>query len=266
MRNAVLSARKNIELQDDHDDRAPESPSFLDYAMTLGTTNGAPSASALTVIPNIALYRPGATQALGGLPKRILDVVLSAVALFLLAPLLVVIVGLIWLTAGRPIFFAHTRVGRNGRPFRCLKFCTMMPNADEVLARYLAGNAEAQNEWKATRKLANDPRVTAFGKLLRKSSLDELPQLINVIRGDMSCVGPRPVVENELDHYGSVKAEYLSARPGMTGLWQVSGRSSLSYETRVALDGRYVRNWSLWADAKILVQTIPAMMRLEEAS
>jgi exopolysaccharide production protein ExoY len=108
--------------------------------------------------------------------------------------------------------------------------------------------------------------VTSLGQLLRKSSLDELPQLINVIRGEMSCVGPRPVVANELDHYGAGKAEYLKARPGMTGLWQVSGRSTLSYEQRVALDCHYIRNWSLWSDLRILWKTIPAMMRVQEAA
>ena len=176
-----------------------------------------------------------------------MDLTLASVVLFLLSPLLVLIAGLIWATAGHPIFFAHTRIGQNGRIFRCYKFRTMVPNADQILKRYLADDAAALKEWNLTRKLAKDPRVTNLGQLLRKSSLDELPQLINVIRGEMSCVGPRPVVANELDHYGACKVEYLKARPGMTGLWQISGRSTLSYEERVALDCHYVRNWSLWS-------------------
>ena len=208
----------------------------------------------------------GTSEVLGGISKRVMDLVIASLVLFLLLPLLVVIATLIWATARHPIFFAHTRIGQNGRVFRCYKFCTMVPNADEILKRYLADDAAALKEWNLTRKLAKDPRVTSFGQLLRKSSLDELPQLINVIRGEMSCVGPRPVVANELDRYGALKAEYLKARPGMTGLWQISGRSTLSYEERVALDCHYVRNWSLWSDLKILSKTIPAMMRVQEAA
>ena len=208
----------------------------------------------------------GASEILGGITKRVTDLTLASVVFFLLSPLLVLIGGLIWATAGHPIFFAHTRIGQNGRMFRCYKFRTMMPNADQILKRYLAEDAAALKEWNLTGKLAKDPRVTNLGQLLRKSSLDELPQLINVIRGEMSCVGPRPIVANELDHYGACKVEYLKARPGMTGLWQISGRSTLSYEERVALDRHYVRNWSLWSDLKILAKTIPAMMRVHEAA
>ena len=132
-----------------------------------------------------------------------MDLTLASVVLCLLLPLLVLIATLIWATTGHPIFFTHSRIGRNGQIFRCYKFCTMVPNADQILRRYLADDAAALKEWNLTRKLAKDPRVTSLGRLLRKSSLDELPQLINVIRGEMSCVGPRPVVADELDHYGA---------------------------------------------------------------
>jgi exopolysaccharide production protein ExoY len=220
----------------------------------------------LTPGGSVCPAQAGASEILGGITKRVMDLTLASVALFLLLPLLVLIGTLIWATAGHPIFFTHTRIGQNGRIFRCYKFCTMVPNADQILRLYLADDAAALKEWNLTRKLAKDPRVTSLGQLLRKSSLDELPQLINVIRGEMSCVGPRPVVANELDRYGARKAEYLQARPGMTGLWQISGRSALSYEERVALDCHYIRNWSLWSDLKILWKTIPAMMRVQEAA
>lgn len=220
----------------------------------------------LTPGGSVCPAQTGSSEILGGIIKRVIDLTLASVVLFLLSPLLVLIASLIWVTAGHPILFAHTRIGQNGRMFRCYKFRTMLPDGDQILRRYLADDAAALKEWHLTRKLAKDPRVTSLGQLLRKSSLDELPQLINVIRGEMSCVGPRPVVANELDHYGAGKAEYLKARPGMTGLWQVSGRSTLSYEQRVALDCHYIRNWSLWSDLRILWKTIPAMMRVQEAA
>jgi exopolysaccharide production protein ExoY len=222
--------------------------------------------SRLTPANSICGAQASGSETLGGITKRAMDLTLASVALFLLLPLLILIATLIWVTTGHPLFFTHSRIGRNGRVFDCYKFRTMVPNADQILRRYLADDAAALKKWSLTRKLAKDPRVTSLGHLLRKSSLDELPQLINVIRGEMSCVGPRPVVADELDYYGAGKSEYLKARPGMTGLWQISGRSTLSYEERVALDCYYVRNWSLWTDVKILSRTIPAMMRVQEAA
>jgi exopolysaccharide production protein ExoY len=207
----------------------------------------------------------GASRIVGGISKRAMDLTIAFAAFVLLSPLFVLIALLIRATSGHSIFFAHKRVGQNGRMFYCYKFCTMVPNADEILRRHLAENAAALQEWELTRKLANDPRTTRFGQLLRKSSLDELPQLINVIRGEMSCVGPRPVVADELSQYGASKSEYLKAKPGMTGLWQISGRSTLLYEERIALDCHYIRNWSLWTDVIILWKTIPAVFRFEEA-
>lgn len=167
---------------------------------------------------------------------------------------------------GGPIIFAHRRVGFAGKPFDCYKFRTMRSDAPDALQKYLAENPEAAREWNERKKLKHDPRITLFGKLLRVSSLDELPQFFNVLRGDMSCIGPRPVIAEELPLYGTSAAEYLSARPGITGLWQVSGRSSIGYADRVALDSRYVRNWSLHSDLMILLRTAFAVVRVDHTS
>lgn len=202
----------------------------------------------------------------GGLLKRIMDIAVACPALVLAAPVMILVGLLIKITAGGPAIFSHSRVGFGGKPFECYKFRSMVANSDEVLKTYLDANPEARKEWLETHKIRNDPRVTFFGRMLRKSSLDELPQLINILRGDMSCVGPRPIVEDELRRYGEHQAEYLRTRPGLTGLWQVSGRSSMGYENRVALDSQYVRNWSIWLDLVILLRTIIAVMRVDRAS
>ncbi len=202
----------------------------------------------------------------GGFGKRLVDITVAGVALILLSPLLVLIAAAVRFTMGGPVLFGHGRIGHNGRTFRCYKFRTMIVGADEALRAYLASNPQAAKEWRETRKLRNDPRITLLGHLLRKTSIDELPQLINVLRGDMSCVGPRPIVADELAHYGENASEYLHARPGLTGAWQVSGRTSLRYAERVALDVEYVRGWSIWKDLRILVKTIPAVMHFDNAS
>ncbi|TIM51390.1 MAG: sugar transferase [Mesorhizobium sp.] len=160
---------------------------------------------------------------------------------------------------GGPIFYGHSRIGRGGRIFPCLKFRTMVQDGERVLAAYLAANPDANAEWTATRKLKNDPRVTRVGAVLRKLSLDELPQIINILQGDMSLVGPRPVVRDELEIYGSSAVYYLKSRPGLTGLWQVSGRNDVSYDSRVAFDRHYVENWSLFEDIRIIIKTVPAV-------
>ncbi len=203
---------------------------------------------------------------LGGRTKRLIDIVIALTALILAAPVMLLIALLIKLTAGGPAVFSHPRIGFAGRPFKCYKFRTMVSNADQALAELLAGNEEAAKEWAESRKLRRDPRVTQLGRLLRKSSLDELPQLFNVLRGEMSCVGPRPVVADELLRYGACAREYLRARPGLTGLWQVTGRDCADYSHRVALDSGYVNNWSLWADFRILVRTVFAIARFDRAS
>ena len=202
---------------------------------------------------------------IGGWPKRLADLVTAGSALVLVAPLLLLIVALIKATSKGPVIFAHDRIGFEGRAFKCLKFRTMVVDADRVLVDHLARDPAAANEWRESQKLSHDPRITSLGRILRKTSLDELPQLFNILKGDMSCVGPRPIVREELDRYGPVCAEYLSARPGLTGLWQVTGRSSTDYSHRVSLDAQYLRNWSLWADFWILCRTTLAVMRIDEA-
>ena len=211
--------------------------------------------------------RAGTTNPpLGGMSKRIMDLVVAISALVLAAPVMVVVALLIRITAGGPAVFSHSRVGFGGQPFKCYKFRSMVANSEEVLKAYLEANPHVGMEWEETQKLRNDPRVTFLGWMLRKSSLDELPQLFNIIRGDMSCVGPRPIVKDELNRYGDHLGEYLRTRPGLTGLWQVSGRSSMDYASRVALDSQYVRNWSVWLDIVILFRTVFAVMRFDRAS
>jgi exopolysaccharide production protein ExoY len=142
----------------------------------------------------------------------------------------------------------------------------MVSNADEVLERHLAENPEAEREWRNTMKLRSDPRVNMLGRVLRKSSIDEIPQLVNVLRGEMSCVGPRPIIAEELPRYDTHLPEYLQARPGMTGVWQISGRNTLDYAQRVALDCEYIRNWSIWRDLVILGKTIFVLAKFHESS
>lgn len=197
--------------------------------------------------------------------KRLIDVALALIAIFLLAPLLIICWVATAATSSGPAIFRHKRVGFRGDGFDCLKFRTMVTDAPEQLAWLLERDPLAAAEWAATRKLRHDPRITAIGAILRRSSLDELPQLFNVLRGDMSIVGPRPVTQDELGRYSRSIPEYLSCRPGVTGLWQVSGRSSTTYRKRVACDSFYARNWSLQLDLKIIVATIPALMPSDDA-
>ncbi|SES36915.1 exopolysaccharide production protein ExoY [Tranquillimonas rosea] len=187
--------------------------------------------------------------------KQSFDRVAAAVALVLLAPLLALIAGLIYLTDRGNVFFAQPRLGKNGQTFRCLKFRSMVLDAETALDRHLHDNPAAAREWRDTRKLKEDPRITTIGSVLRKSSLDELPQLINIARGEMSMVGPRPIVEEEAPYYGSAIEDYMSVRPGLTGLWQISGRNDVGYGERVQLDQYYTRTLSLWGDMRIIFQT-----------
>ena len=192
--------------------------------------------------------------------KRALDIIGAGVGLVLLAPFFL-IVALMVRADGGPAFFAHQRVGRGGKLFGCLKFRSMVIDSQARLEALLASDPAARAEWEATRKLKNDPRITPIGRFLRSTSLDELPQLINVLRGEMSLVGPRPVQEAEIDrYYGASAAHYMAVRPGITGLWQVSGRSETSYESRVALDVAYVSRPSLLADLSILLRTPVAVV------
>lgn len=187
--------------------------------------------------------------------KRGFDFLAALALLIVLAPVFAAF-GLLLRLEGGTAFFSHRRVGRNGRPFACHKFRTMVPDAEARLAHVLATDPAAREEWARDFKLKNDPRVTALGEFLRLSSLDELPQLWNVLVGQMSLVGPRPVVQAELERYGDAAALYLQVRPGLTGLWQVSGRNDTSYEERVRLDAEYVCNWSFALDLRILFRTV----------
>ncbi|CAO4167737.1 Bacterial sugar transferase domain-containing protein [Methylorubrum aminovorans] len=197
---------------------------------------------------------------LGWAVKRALDVSVAALVLFLLLPLLVVLCGVIFASDGEAPIFRHQRIGRNGRRFGCLKFRSMVVDGDRVLQDHLARNPAARAEWHETQKLTDDPRVTPLGRVLRKTSLDELPQLINVLKGEMSLVGPRPIVEAEVERYGSAFAICFSVTPGVTGQWQVSGRSDCTYAERVALDLQYATQWRLSQDLSILVRTVPAVL------
>jgi Undecaprenyl-phosphate galactose phosphotransferase WbaP len=187
--------------------------------------------------------------------KRALDLQGIVVGGLLISPLLLAVAALIKLDSPGPVFYAHQRLGRGGKHFRCWKFRTMYIEADQLLTEYLQGNAELHWEWQRDYKLRNDPRITRIGRFLRMTSLDELPQLWNVLRGEMSMVGPRPIVDAEVPRYGKVYDLYRRVRPGISGLWQVSGRNNTTYEERVALDAYYVRNWSIWLDLVILART-----------
>ena len=187
--------------------------------------------------------------------KRIFDIVGATIALIFFSPIMAIIYILLKFTCGKPLFF-HLRVGRNGVPFHCYKFRSMVINADQVLIDHLNNNPAAREEWNQTFKLTNDPRITWCGGFLRMTSLDELPQLINVLRGDMSLVGPRPIVHAEIELYADNIGAYYSCRPGVTGLWQVSGRNLVSYERRVELDVLYASKQSLRFDLNILLRTV----------
>lgn len=188
--------------------------------------------------------------------KRIFDIVFSVCGIIILSPFLFLIAFSIKLTSSGKIFFKHKRIGMNGKYFYCIKFQTMYPDSNEILENLLATDYAAKLEWEKNFKLKNDPRVTKIGSFLRKTSLDELPQLFNVIRGEMSLVGPRPIVDTELGRYGDYAYYYRLVKPGITGLWQISGRNDTDYKTRVRLDVYYTKNWSLWYDFVILFKTI----------
>src|SRR6516225_1644154 len=197
--------------------------------------------------------------------KRVIDILLALFGIFLLAPLLIICFIAVVSTSPGPALFRHRRVGFNGKPFNCLKFRTMATDAPERLQQVLESDPTAAAEWATNYKLRYDPRITIMGAILRKSSLDELPQLFNVLRGDMSIVGPRPITQDELIRYASSAGAYMACRPGITGLWQISGRSTTTYSKRVACDMYYAQNWSVALDAKILVVTLPALLLTDSA-
>ena len=194
------------------------------------------------------------------LAKRSFDLFMSGALLLALSPIMALISMVIKFGSRGPVFFGHERIGRQGKTFKTWKFRTMHVNSREALDTWILENPAAREEWARSGKLQNDPRVTMIGKFLRSTSLDELPQLWNVLRGDMSLVGPRPIVEEEIERYGEDYEVFSRARGGVTGLWQVSGRSSTSYNERVMLDTFYVQNWSIWLDLAILIRTIGAVL------
>jgi undecaprenyl-phosphate galactose phosphotransferase len=178
----------------------------------------------------------------------------------LFGPIMVAVAAVVAFSSGGKIIFSQQRVGRDGKEFRIYKFRTMIENSEQVLKDLIESDDEARLEWERDFKLKNDPRITPVGRLLRRTSLDELPQIWNVLRGEMSIVGPRPVLREELDmHYASARHHYLSVAPGLTGLWQVSGRNDLDYEQRVLLDRRYVENWNVFTDFAIVMRTVGVM-------
>jgi lipopolysaccharide/colanic/teichoic acid biosynthesis glycosyltransferase len=199
-------------------------------------------------------------RAFAGALMRAFDIAAATSVLLLTAPLLMAIALLVWMMDGGPAFYSQPRIGRDGRHFRCFKFRSMGVDADARLARLLASDENARREWQADHKLKVDPRITRLGSFLRKTSLDEAPQLFNVLRGDMSLVGPRPIVDAEIPRYGRRFAAYCAQRPGITGLWQVSGRNDVSYRRRVALDSAYSARKSISLDMRILFATVPAVV------
>lgn len=197
--------------------------------------------------------------------KRVLDFTFSLAGVIALSPVFLFLMLAVRLSSKGPIFYGQPRYGKDGRIFKALKFRSMVPDADRILADYLAAHPEYLFEWQKDHKLKNDPRVTGIGKWLRRLSLDELPQLFNVLAGQMSLVGPRPIVKAEIEKYGRRFGLYSRVRPGITGLWQVSGRNNTTYEQRMALDEYYVHNWSVWFDAYILLRTVKTVLYAEGA-
>lgn len=206
---------------------------------------------------NIVLMRPAIElkSLLNRVLKTLMDRVGAAIGLLILSPVFLYVAYKIKKDGG-PAFFGHTRLGKDGKTFKCWKFRSMIINSQEVLEELLANDPEAKAEWDKDFKLKNDPRITKIGHFIRKTSLDEIPQLVNVLKGEMSLVGPRPIVEDETKYYGDKMKDYYSVRPGVTGLWQVSGRNDVTYDQRVYLDSWYVRHWSAWADIVIIIKTI----------
>ena len=188
--------------------------------------------------------------------KRFLDLFIIIALAPVWVPVFIICAILTKLTSRGPIFYGHKRVGQNGKVIKCWKFRSMVINSQEILEKLLAENEEMRIQWEKDRKLEHDPRITKFGKILRKTSMDELPQLINILLGEMSLVGPRPVTEPELEKYGDYKDYVLSVKPGLSGMWQISGRSDTGYEERISYDTYYIQNWSIWLDIWILIKSV----------
>jgi undecaprenyl-phosphate galactose phosphotransferase len=206
-------------------------------------------------VPTVAETIPAACPSSMVSSKLIFDILITIPLVLLLTPVYLAIVLVLAFGEG-PVFYAQPRIGRNGRSFPCLKFTTMVPNADRLLAELLASDPEAAAEWELHVKLRNDPRITAIGRFLRRTSLDELPQLFNVLLGHMSLVGPRPIAEYERERWSEVYDAYTAIRPGVTGPWQIHHRNNTDYEERFTALQTYLADWSLTADCKYLLQTV----------
>lgn len=217
----------------------------------------------ISTLPRAAETVAAADVPVGGAAKRALDIVIAASALIVLSPLMLMIMLVMKLTDPGPIVFGHKRVGFEGKHFHCYKFRSMATNSAELLQRLLQSDPVARAEWETSQKLRNDPRVTKLGRILRETSLDELPQLVNVLKGDMSLVGPRPIVDEEIYRYSHRFEAYKRVRPGVTGMWQVNGRSDTTYASRVKFDTFYVRNWSVPLDIGILFKTVAVVLKRE---
>lgn len=225
------------------------------------------NATEITFNKVLELPTKGTREILGDLNiykyvKRAIDVILSVLALIVLSPVFLIISLLIKLESDGPVFFAHKRIGKDGKEIKILKFRSMVSNAEELIKDF---TPEQMEEYKKNFKLENDPRITRIGKFLRKTSLDELPQLINIIKGDLSIIGPRPVVESELEKYQNNKNKFLSLTPGLTGYWAANGRSSTTYEQRMSMELFYIDNFSWKLDLKIFFKTILSVLKKEGA-
>lgn len=194
--------------------------------------------------------------------KRIADIVLGCIGLIILLPVFLIIGICIKIDSKGPVIFAHKRIGKNGKKFNMYKFRSMYENAEEMIDNF---SEEQKREWQENFKLENDPRITRVGNFLRKTSLDELPQIVNIIKGDLSIIGPRPIVDEELEKYGENKEKFLSITPGLTGYWQANGRSNTTYEERMQMELYYIDNQSLWLDIKIFFKTIVSVLKKEGA-
>ena len=240
-----------------HDQGSPGgAPAVLDYTHEYPASASTPRRHALESPARLFSY---------AVVKRILDVTIVLLSAPVTLPICLILALCVMVSSPGPVFFSHRRIGRNGIFFSMWKFRTMCVNSAEILEQHLAQHPEERAEWNSQHKLRNDPRITPLGRFLRRSSLDEFPQLWNVLTGRMSLIGPRPIVAAEAEKYRDDFAYYLAVKPGITGLWQTSGRSTLTYDERVALDRHYVENWCLLNDTRILLRTFTKIVNSEEA-
>lgn len=201
------------------------------------------------------------TKRRGLVLKRLIDLLLLLISAPVTIPLTLIVSILVKCTSKGPVFYGHRRIGKDGKEFKCWKFRSMVADADKQLEKILAESPEMRAEWEKDRKFANDPRVTPIGRILRKTSLDEIPQFLNILTGQMSFVGPRPVTTPELEKYGDMADFILSVKPGLSGMWQISGRSDTGYEERITLDSYYIQNWSVWLDLWIIIKTVYVVIK-----